>query len=48
MDIENPTDLKNVNHVIVSIDTGKEKFLIDPTNDVMQPWDEVDGWYVEI
>ncbi|MBW2999652.1 hypothetical protein KY339_03185 [Candidatus Woesearchaeota archaeon] len=48
MDIENPTDLKNVNHVIVSIDTGKEKFLIDPTNEVMQPWEEVDGWYVEI
>jgi hypothetical protein len=46
MDLDNPDQPQNVNHVIVSVDTGNEQFLVETTsNQVMEPYpDGVNGW----
>ncbi len=49
MDIDNPLDPRDVNHVIVYIDTGQDQYLIETTGDEdMQPFDEVVGWYLRV
>jgi hypothetical protein len=50
MDIDHPTDAQDVNHVIVSIDTGKGSYLIDTTqNQEMEPYiNGVNGWYFDV
>ena len=49
MDADNPENPQEVNHVLVFIDTGKEKYFIETTNNQeMQPYDYIDGWYLEI
>jgi len=49
MDIDNPLDPKDVNHVIVYINTGTQQYFIETTNDYeMQPFDNVRGWYYEV
>ena len=50
MDIDNPSDAQDVNHVIVSIDTGQESYLIETTtNEVMQPYvNGVNGWFFDV
>lgn len=50
MDIYNPTNPNEVNHVIVHIDTGTDQYFIETTSDSeMQPYkDGVSGWYYEV
>lgn len=49
MDADNPENPQKVNHVIVFVDTGKEKYFIETTNNQeMQPYDYIDGWYLDI
>lgn len=49
MDIDNPTNPQDVNHVIVWIETADWKAFVEVTSD--QGWDyyeEVTGWYYEL
>ncbi len=49
LDSNNPTNPQEVNHLMVSIDTGSRLYLVETTNDqVMQPFNNIDGWYLEI
>lgn len=50
MDIYNPTDPQEVNHVVVHIDTDERGYLIETTSDeVMEPYDDgIVGWFIEI
>jgi len=49
MDADNPDNPQEVNHVLVFVDTGKEEYFIETTNNQeMQPYDYIDGWYLEI
>ncbi len=49
MDIDNPTNPRVPNHVMVRIDTNTESYFIDTTNSqVMTPFTYVNGWYYEI
>jgi len=49
MDADNPENPQEVNHVLVFVDTGKEKYFIETTNNQeMQPYGYIDGWYLEI
>jgi hypothetical protein len=49
IDAENPTDPRNINHVILSVDTERGERLIETTsNTAMTPFDEVNGFSVEI
>ena len=47
MDLDYPDQPQNVNHVIVSVDTGNEQFLVETTsNQVMEPYPNgVNGWW---
>lgn len=49
IDSNNPENPRTVNHVIVYVDTGFEKYFIETTSKTeMNPYDEVEGWYFEI
>jgi hypothetical protein len=49
MDRKNPTDPQTVNHLVVLIETGNEKYIIETTNkNNMTPYEEVVGWHLEI
>ena len=50
MDIDHPTNPQTVNHVIVSIDTGQAKYLVETTSsDVMEPYTNgVNGWFYTV
>ena len=49
IDSDNPTNPKNVNHVLVSIDTGESNYLIETTNkEEIQPFKSIDGWHFDI
>ncbi len=49
MDGENPTNINEVNHVTVYVDTGEYKTFVESTQgEIMNPWEEVDGFYLEI
>jgi hypothetical protein len=49
IDAESPTDPRNINHVILSVDTERGERLIETTsNTAMTPYDEVNGFSVEI
>jgi len=50
MDSDNPTDAKDVNHVIVWVETpsGYKTFLDGTSKTVMSPFTLVDGWYLEV
>lgn len=49
MDGDNPTNINDVNHVTVYVDTGKYKTFVESTQgEIMCPWEEVDGFYFEL
>lgn len=49
MDIDNPTNINEVNHITVHVDTGKYKTFVESTQgEIMCPWEEVDGFYLEL
>jgi hypothetical protein len=50
MDSRNPTALVEMNHLIVSVDTGQGSYLVETTSKTnMLPYNKgVDGWYQEI
>jgi len=49
MDADHPQDPETTNHVIVSIDTGNDHYLIETTEDfIMEPYDTVNGWYLKV
>lgn len=50
MDLDYPDQPQSVNHVIVSVDTGNEQFLVETTsNQVMEPYPNgVNGWWFPI
>lgn len=49
MDGDNPTNINEINHVTVQVDTGKYKTFVESTNDeIMCPWEEVNGFYLEL
>jgi hypothetical protein len=50
MDLDYPDQPQSVNHVIVSVDTGNEQFLVETTsNQVMEPYPNgVNGWWFSI
>jgi hypothetical protein len=49
MDSDNATSLNKVNHVTVHVDTGEYETFVESTKgDIMCPWNEVDGFYLEI
>ena len=49
MDIDNPTNINEVNHVTVHVDAGNYKTFVESTQvDIISPWDKVDGFYLEI
>ena len=50
MDANNPTDPKDVNHVIVWVETpsGYETFVDGTSKATMNPFAEVAGWYLEV
>lgn len=50
MDMDNPTNPQNPNHVAVHIDTGTSEYLIETTSNVsMQPYTGgVKGWYYDV
>ena len=49
MDIDNPQDPRGVNHVMVHVDTGQRKYLIETVGDEeMEPFDDVIGWYLRV
>ena len=50
MDADNPTDAKDVNHVVVWVETpsGYKTFVDGTSKTVMSPFTLVDGWYLEV
>ncbi len=49
MDLENPTSYKTINHVTVFADTGEYKTFVESSGkDVMSPYDNVSGFYIDI
>jgi transglutaminase-like putative cysteine protease len=49
MDIDNPQDPQDVNHVMVHVDTGQRRYLIETVGDEeMEPFDDVIGWYLRV
>lgn len=48
IDIDNPADPQNINHVIVGAETDERAYLIETTGNQMQPYDEVDGFAVDV
>lgn len=49
IDADNPENPKTVNHVIVYVDTGSDKYFIETTSKTeMNPYGEVEGWYFKI
>jgi transglutaminase-like putative cysteine protease len=48
IDIDNPVDPHNINHVIVSAETDEGTYLIETTGNQMQPYDKVDGFAVDV
>lgn len=50
LDADNPTNPQEVNHVVVSIDTCSQKYLIETTEgEDMQPYTEgVTGWFFKV
>lgn len=48
IDIDNPTDPENINHVILSVETEQGATLIETTSDRMRPYDQVNGFSIEI
>jgi len=49
MDLDNPTDFKNLNHVAVFVDTGTYKAFVESTQGSnMSPFQSVDGFYVDV
>lgn len=48
MDIDHPQSAQNINHVIVYVDTGKERLLLEATNpDAFWAFD-IQGWSVDV
>ncbi len=49
MDADNPTNINEVNHVTVYVETEKYKTFVESTcGDTMSPWEEVDGFYLKV
>lgn len=49
MDGDNPTNINEINHVTVYVDTGRYKTFVESTQgEIMNPWEEVDGFYLEV
>jgi len=50
MDADNPTDPKEVNHVLVWVETpsGYKTFVDGTSKTDMCPFREIDGWYLEV
>jgi len=50
MDADNPTDAKDVNHVVVWVETpsGYKTFVDGTSHTEMSPFTLVDGWYLEV
>ncbi len=49
MDGDNPTNINELNHVTVYVDTGRYKTFVESTQgEIMNPWEEVDGFYLEV
>jgi hypothetical protein len=49
MDSDNPTNINDLNHVTVYVDTGRYKTFVESTQgEIMNPWEEVDGFYLEV
>ncbi|OGO17828.1 MAG: hypothetical protein A2Z15_04495 [Chloroflexi bacterium RBG_16_50_11] len=49
MDSDNPSKVVNLNHVTVYVETGAYKTFVECTsNETMSPWEQVDGFYLEI
>ena len=49
MDLDNPTDLKDLNHVTVYVETNEISTFVEPTSKTqMDPFGTVDGYYLEI
>jgi hypothetical protein len=48
IDIDNPVDPQNINHVIVGAEGDGGTHLIETTGGQMQPYEEVDGFAVDV
>jgi len=49
MDLDNPMEINEVNHVTVYVDTGEYRTFVESTRgDIMSPWEEVNGFYLEV
>ncbi len=49
MDSDNPTNINELNHITVYVDTGEYKTFVESTQgDIMSPWEKVDGFYFEV
>ena len=49
MDADNPSSPKEVNHIIVHVETDKENYYIETTSkEEMNPYGKVVGWYLEV
>jgi len=50
MDAYSPGDAKDVNHLIVMVQTrsGLRTFIDGTSKEVMNPYDEVEGWYFDV
>jgi transglutaminase-like putative cysteine protease len=48
MDIDNPANPQNINHVIVGAETDEKAYLIETTGTQMQPYEKVDGFPVDV
>ncbi|PIN73626.1 hypothetical protein COV20_05375 [Candidatus Woesearchaeota archaeon CG10_big_fil_rev_8_21_14_0_10_45_16] len=49
MDSNNPINPKNINHVLVQVETASESFFIETTSKTQEnPYDKIVGWYLEV
>ena len=49
MDMDNPTDINEVNHVTIYVDTVRYKTFVESTHgEIMCPCENVDGFYLEV
>lgn len=50
MDADNPTDLREVNHVILYVDDGRDTHLIEATGEPGHDYypDGVNGWFIDV
>lgn len=49
MDIDNPTNPQNINHVLIGVDTSDGYELIETTSDTtMTAFDKVNGFFVKV